>query len=286
MSPTVSTVTVIERRPTEPVILPTHAPFWMIREDRDLFGGVRSCAPCPGVVVLKDDPHAFIGEQWQYFLVAANSAMDLEDVYLLLDKSLAFANGTGFRKEGSPKADYFHRVDLQCKPPSLDKVRSGVRNVLAGFAQYSLMQTLKEVAALAQNLLQRRTTLMAARSTFASLLTTANNVLNVWTFDSTRPPPLKPGRTYPTRVEDVHPDDYLYLPQTDPEKFVVANIVNKSGDVVQFPRGGLYAWTGDHTPYSFMPLISNHTYGDVLYPLANLVPIGPDVPIPSPYRFS
>jgi len=60
--------------------------------------------------------------------------------------------------------------------------------------------------------------------------------------------------------------------------------VNNAGAVVQFPRGGLYSWNGDHTPYSFLPHISNHSYGDVLYPLANLLPIAATAPIPSPYR--
>ena len=282
----VSVQTAIEKRPTGQVIQPTHAPMWMIREDRELFGFIRPCAPCPAVVILKDDPHAFMDEQWQYGLRSANYAMDLEDVYLLLDKALAFSNQTGFRKPGSPKADYFHRRDLDCKPPNLDKVRSCVRNVLTGMPQYSLIQAIKEVYTLAVTLIRRQTTFMAARASFASLLTTASNVLNVWTFDSHQPPPLKPGRNYPKRVEDVNPDDYLYSPQIDPDKFAVANIVNNAGDVVQFPRGGLYAWTGDHTPYSFVPHISNHGYGDVLYPMANLVPIAPDAPIPSPYRNS
>ena len=82
----------------------------------------------------------------------------------------------------------------------------------------------------------------------------------------------------------MNPDDYLYLPEHDREKFLVANIVNNAGEVLQFPRGGLYSWTGDQTPYSFLPHISNHSYGDVLYPLANLLPIAASAPIPSPYR--
>lgn len=269
---------------SQPVILPARPPLWMVREDREIFGYIRSCAPCPAVVILKEDPHAFIDQQWQYYLAAINYAMDLEDVYLLLDKSLAFANQTGFRKPGSPKADYFHNKDLNCKPPNLDKVRTCVRNVVTGTPQYSLMQTLKDAVALTETIVQRKAGFLAARSTFESLLTTSANVLNVWTFDSRQPPPLKPGKTYPTDISNVNPDDYLFMPERDREKFLVANIVAKDGHVSQFPRGGLYPWTGDHTPYSFLPLISNHGYGDVLYPLANLLPIAANAPIPSPYR--
>ena len=246
---------------------PSIPPLWMQREDRDVFGSVRSCASCPAVFILKDDPHAAMDEQWQYYLRAINHAMDLEDVYLLLDYRLAFANGTGFRKEGSPKADYFHRRDLDQKPPSLDKVRTCSRNIMTGVPQYSLAQAIQ--TAIVNWSLKELTT---------------PQVLNVTTFDSRTPPPLKPGRSYPSRVEDVNPDDYLYLPQTHPWMFAVANIVNKAGEVVQFPRGGLYAWTGDHTPYSFLPLVSNHAYGDVLVPLSNLMPIAANAPVPSVYR--
>lgn len=267
---------------TEPMILPTRPSLWMVREDRELFGYIRSCAPCPAVVILKSDAHAFLDEQWQYYLAAINYAMELENVYLLLDKSLAFANQTGFRKDGSPKADYFHNKDLQYKPPNLDKVRSCVRNVLTGTIQYSVTQAIKEAATLVKSLMMREQSVMGFRASFAAL--TTNNVLNVWTFDSRQPPPLKPGRTYPRRVEEMDPDDYLYMPERDREKFLIANIVNKAGEVVQFPRGGLYPWTGDHTPYSFMPHISNHSFGDVLYPLANLVRLPESAPIPSPYR--
>jgi len=281
----VTVTTVIKKRLAEPVTLPARPRLWMIQEDLVLFGGIRSCAPCPAVVILKEDPHAFMDQQWQYYLAAGNYAMDLEDVYLLLDRALAFANQTGFRKAGSPKADYFHNKDLNCKPPNLDKVRSDVRNVLTGTPQYSLLQTLKAMVGLTKTIIQRKTEFMAARSTFTSLLTTASNVLNVWTFDSLKPPPLKPGRSYPRDISKVNPDDYLYMPERDREKFLVANIVNNAGEVVQFPRGGLYSWTNDNTPYSFLPHISNHSYGDVLYPLANLLPITANAPIPSPYRF-
>jgi hypothetical protein len=256
-------------------------PLWMIKEDRELFGSIRPCAPCPAVIVLSDDPHALFTEQWQYYLAAINAAMELEDVYLLLDWRLAFANGSGFRKPESPKADYFHRRDLDQKPPSLDKVRSCVRNVLTGTPAFSLVRTIQDVIALAGTVIRREPTFLATRASFASLMTTAPNVLSVWTFDSAKLPPLKPGRSYPGRIEDVDPDDYLYLPRTNPEKFATANIVNKSGDVVQFPRGGLYPWTGDNTLRSFMPHLSNHAYGKVLYSLSNLAPV---TTAPNPYR--
>lgn len=223
-------------------------PLWQHREDKEVFGYIRSCASCPAVFVLKDDPHAQMDEQWQYYLRAINYNMALEDVFLILDTGLAFANMTGFRHDGKPKADYFHMKDLQYKPPSMDKVRTCSRSVLTGEL--------------------------------------VGDYLKVKTFDSQLPPPLKAGRKYPTSIHEVNPDDYLYLPQYNREMFLVANIVNRSGLVKQFPRGALYPWTGDNIIYTFVPHISNHSYGDVLVPLTNLIKLPLGSEIPSPYRFS
>jgi hypothetical protein len=218
-------------------------PLWMHLEDKQAQGYIRSCASCPAVWVLQDDPHALIGEQWQYFIRAINQNMTLENVYLLLDNHLAFANNTGFNTLDDPgRADYFFRRDLALKPPGLDKVRTCSRNVLTG--------------------------------------TVVGDKLRLLTMDSRVNPPLKPGRTYPKRVEDAKLDDYLYSPETAPRFFVTANIVNKAGEVVQFPRGALYPWAGS-TPRSFIPLVSNHAYGPIDYPLSRLVRVAG---VPSPYR--
>lgn len=221
-------------------------PLWMHREDREVFGYIRRCAPCPAVFVLKEDPHALMGEQWQYFIRAINYNMTVENASLLLDTGLAYANMTGLRHDGKPKADWFYRQDLDQKPPALDKVRTNSRCVLTG--------------------------------------TVVGDMLRVTLFDSRQPPPLKPGRRYPSKIEDVKPDDYLYMPETHPWMFLTANIVNRSGEVVQFPRGALYPWTGDNTTRSFLPHVANFDYGDVLYPLSRLRRLGDTEPIPRPYR--
>lgn len=218
----------------------------MHREDGEVFGGIRSCAPCPAVFWLKDDSHNPITKQWQYYLIAMNPAMDIEDVYLLLDNNLAFTNSMGFRNDGDPRQDWFHNRDLTAKPPQFHKVITCSRNVITGMEQ--------------------------------------NGMLNVKTFDIRNAPPLKPGRFYPRNISEINPDDYLYLPRYSREMFIVANIVNREGEVVQFPRGGLYSWTNDNTPYSFLPLCSNPTYGPVLYPLSKLRKLPQDAPVPSPYR--
>jgi len=262
---------------------PPAVQLYMHKEDREVFGSIRSCAPCPAVMVLKDDPHAIMTQQWQYFIRAINYNMTLENAYLLLDSALAFANRTGFR-HGRIRADYFHNKDLSAKPPQLDKVRTCSRNVLTGVEQYSLMQTLREVTAIAGNIGKRRVrSFLAARNAFVESVTASVNVLKVKLFDSRQNPPLKPGRSYPNDISKVNPDDYLYMPQTHPELFIVANIVNAKGEVVQFPRGALYPWfLGGKTPASFMPHVANFGYGDVLHPLWKLQKVDS---VPSPYRY-
>jgi hypothetical protein len=237
-------------------------------------GGVRPCAPCPAVWVLMDDPHAEVDRQWQYYLRAINYNMALEDVYLLLDYRLAFANRTGFRNPSSPRADYFHNRDLQYKPPQLDKVRTCSRNVLTGATGYSLMVALRETV----------TAVTTRQPVSLRTALTASNVLEVRTLDSVPPPPLRAGRSYPARMEDVNPDDYAFLPRTHPWLFVTATIVNARGECVQFPRGRLYSWTEDRTPRSFLPLVSHHGYGPVRYPLSRLRRLADSEPVPSPYR--
>jgi hypothetical protein len=222
-------------------------PLWMHLEDKAAQGYIRACAPCPAVWTLKDDPHALLGEQWQYYLRAINHNMTLENVYLLMDDHLAFANDTGFSSLDNPgRADYFFRRDLSEKPPALNKVRTCSRNVLTG--------------------------------------TVVGDKLRVTLFDSRQPPPLKAGRVYPSKVEDVKLDDYLYRPETHPWLFMTANIVNRAGEVVQFPRGAAYPWTGDTTIRSFLPHIANFEYGEVLYPLSRLRKLGESEAVPSPYR--
>lgn len=287
---TVTVVTRIQKRPL--VQAPARPDLWMQLEDREsgVFldanrqPRVRSCAPCPAVFVMLDDPHAQIGEQQQYFLRGINYLMTVENVYLLLDKALAFANGTGFRMSYDPRADWFHRVNLQRDPPNLDKVRTCSRSVMTGTPVYKILTALQQTIEAARQAIQERR-LVTFRASFRSLLT-APNMLRVTTFDSRQPPPLKPGRSYPSRVEDVDPDAYLYTPRTHPWLFLTANIVNRSGEVVQFPRGAVYPWTADGAPRSWVPHISNPNYGPVDYPLRRLRKLSASEPIPSPYRMN
>lgn len=275
-------------------VIPPPAPpppavqYYMQKEDRDVFGSIRTCAPCPAVFVMKDDPHAKIGQQWQYAARAANYNMALKDVYLLFDDGLAFANRTGFTNFDTPNhADYFFNRTLTLSPPKLDKVRTTSRSVMTGVEQYSLMQALKETLLLARSIVTRQErSFMRVRKTFSAIVAAPVNVLKVKVFDSRQPPPLKPGKTYPNDISKVNPDDYDFMPWDNPEMWLVADIVNNAGEVVQFPRGALYSYKGDNMPYSFMPHIADLGYGDILYGLNNLVKVPLGSPPPPVYRFN
>lgn len=282
-----SAVTLREQPASQPAPV---VPLYMHREDKEVFGRIRDCAPCPAVMVLKEDSHVFMSQQWQYFLRAANYNMTLENVRLTLDTALAFANETGFR-DTEPRQDWFWNRNLTAqKPPQLDKVRTCSRNAVTGTEFYRLQQAFFEVVKTAKIVLydarQSAGSGIVLKSAIVRRLfmdaLTAPNTLKVWTFDSRQLPPLKPGRSYPTDISRVNPDDYLYMPERDREKFLVANIVNARGEVVQFPRGALYPWfEGGRTIATFLPHISNHGYGSVDVPLRNFVRVHS---VPSPYR--
>ncbi|RPJ29175.1 MAG: hypothetical protein EHM33_02035 [Chloroflexi bacterium] len=160
-----------------------------------------------------------------------------------------FGSGAAFFNAGKgfpPRHNYLTGEDADGEDPQTDKVRTCLHNVLTGVQE--------------------------------------GDSLNVLTFDSRAPIPLKPGCTYPRSVEEADISIYAITPQTHPWLFVVCNIMNTSWEVVPFPHGGLYPWTGDNKPYSFLPLVSNHGYGPVLRPLTTLRRLGESEPIPSPYR--
>lgn len=258
---------------TPPPPDPVTVQYYMQKEDRDVWGSVRTCAPCPAVFVMKDDPHAKIGQQWQYAIRAANYLMTLKNVFLLFDDNLAFANRTGFQGFETPNhADYFFNRYLSYSPPKLDKVRTTSRSVVTGEEVYSVKTALGEVALLAKDILTRRErSFMRARYSFSAIVNAPVNALKVKVFDSRQPPPLKPGYSYPRDITEVNPEAYAFMPWDNPEMWLIANVVKNNGIVYQFPRGAVYPWWGGGVePVSFMPHIADLGYGDVVYPLRYL----------------
>ncbi len=152
-----------------------------------------------------------------------------------------------FNRTGFPgKCNYLTGEDSGEDLPNADKVRSCLLNVVTGVER-------------------------------------GNNLI-VKVFDSRQPPPLKPGRSYPNTVEEINIDDYLITPQTNREMFVVGNIINTSGGLVPFPNGAVYDWIGDGRPYSFLPLIANLGYGEIVYPMSKVKKLPLGTSVPTPYR--
>lgn len=105
------------------------------------------------------------------------------------------------------------------------------------------------------------------------------------TMDGNHPPALKPGKTYPERLEDIRAEDYLYTPQSHPHLFLVCNnIQTKIGNqtsVFPFDGGVVQSWTGNTDPYTFFPLVSRFK---VYLNLLNWTQLDVGEVPPNPYR--
>lgn len=104
------------------------------------------------------------------------------------------------------------------------------------------------------------------------------------TMDGNNPPPLKPGKVYPQRLEDIEPDDYLYHPRTHPHLFLVCNNVEVKGagqtSVFPFAHGLIRYWLDDE-PYTFFPFVSVRP---VYLNTYNWTMLEPSETPPHPYR--
>ena len=110
-------------------------------------------------------------------------------------------------------------------------------------------------------------------------------MLIVEMMDGSKPPPLKPGRVLPDRIEDLDIDIYEFTPRTHPHLFFAANITKKGGKVLSpFPNGGTYDWfLGGQRMVTWMPHVARSGV-TVRYPLSRLVELPPGSPLPSPYK--
>lgn len=232
----------------------TLPPLWQQKEDAetDLWGGgLRDCATggCPAVfTLLTPRLKVPLTKDWQYYLIAINYNMTLENISLVLDKSLAFCNDSGFRSE--PLRNYILGKDLTAVTntglpayPKFDKDRTCSRSVLTGIEE--------------------------------------GEYVRLTLFNGNLPPPMKPGKSLPQRIQDIRLDDYKYNPREHRWMFMVANTVTSvrgGSSVAAFPRGARYDWTGDTNIYTFLPHVSRHS---ILYPKKYLKKVEK---VESPYR--
>lgn len=225
--------------------IPSFVPLFMHKEDKDVYGGVRPCAPCPAVFPLNEpNTKVKLTMDWQFYIRAINYNMTVEHVSALLGYQRAFTNGTGFGDKDDPRVNYLTDNNFGCPYPQFDKDRCCSRTVMTGTK------------------------------------TQDGKSLIIKTFNGNASPPMKEGKEHPQTLAKINIEDYLYNPREHPWMFLVANIVNTDGTVVQFPNGGLYEWTGND-PMVYLPLVSDEL---ITYPMDNLIELPLGSPIPSPYR--
>jgi hypothetical protein len=263
------TVSVAPGATAPPPHPPRRVPLWRHKDDIEVDGKVRGCAPCPAVWPLSDHK-VFATKQWQFYIRATNAGRSVQHVAALFGPALAFTN----RNVRDIRRDWLRLLNLDRPDPDFDRVRTCSRSALTGTPGFSLLESVRLVGV---SLLKRD--FAALQHSFVSF--SSANVLTLTMMDGSKDPLLKPGRSYPERVEDIRLEDYLYAPETHRELFMVATITNAQGQTVPFPNGVRYSWTGDDLPYTFLPHVSRRP---IQYSLANLVPVPAGARIPSPYN--
>ena len=174
----------------------------------------------PGIVTLLARPTA-ITEQWQYYIAAINYKMSLNHISAIFNAWRAYCNGTGHGDPQDPRKNFILRQNLTADDLQFDKARTNIRATHTGKMN--------------------------------------GDQLELLVFDGTDPPPLKPGRTYPRRVEDAHFDNYLFNPRDHRYRFFAANNYQVDGDVVPWVNGGLYSWfEAGRSPVTWLPLVANY----------------------------
>lgn len=230
--------------------------LYQIGDDWKFLGGIRVCAygGCPGVATLIDQADTIFDKDWQYFLVAINIEMRLNNISNAMGTEAALMNKTG---SGNPdRRDWILQENLDAsKDCQLDKLRSFCLNTHAGWDD----------------------------GTYAYLKT----------MDGNNPPPMKinpdTGLPYPRpqTISEIVPEHYLYLPKTHRHLFLDCTNVKwkpetETLDYGSFGNGTVRDWIGDGRIHTFFPFSSK--YGDVKVPLSKLNKIPLGSPFPSPFR--
>ena len=217
----------LESKPIEATPLPDGYSLYQYGDDFQVMGGARGCAygGCPGVMPLPDErsagPDTIFSKQWQFYVYAINLGMSLNAIIVLMGDSKALFNNTGFG--GSEQFNNYLTGNIGYpKDPRLDKLRTFGLNTHA----------CKPV----------------------------EGGLQLLTMDGTKNPALKPGKTYPNSLQEINPEDYLYLPKTHRWLFLDCNNVKWKPDgslgYGPFANGILRDWLPDNRIHSFFPLVS------------------------------
>ena len=230
--------------------VPPGLPLWQHKDDEELGDEAphRPHPRDPAVFPLEKSEAARVDltKQWQFFIRAINYNMPPEEVSDLFGFRLAFCNFTGLKDPEHPRADFLKGENLSSPLPQLDKVRTCALSVMTGRVR--------------------------------------GEELIVEMMNGSKPPPLKPGRSYPETIDEIDPDAYEFTPKTHRHLFFAANITKAGGrKITPFPNGALYDWTLDGRKYTWMPHVKPARI-TVRYPLSQLNRLPPNSEIPSPYK--
>lgn len=237
------------------VELPSSFQLYQMKDDYAVWGKPRECAygGCPGVMTLIDDADTEFTMDWQYYLIAINFGMQLNNIAHLMGYTKALMNRLGVFNPNDPRKNYITKEDLGSKVlPRIDKLRTFMLNTHSGTDD----------------------------GTYVYLKTMNGNL----------PPPMKTNPAtglpypYPQSISEIVPDHYLYLPQTHRHLFLDCNNVQwdqstKSLDYGPFDNGIVIDWIGDKKPHSFFPFVSEKTEVKSLLRYWNKVSV-----FPSPFR--
>jgi N-acetylmuramoyl-L-alanine amidase len=227
--------------------VPPGLPLWQHMDDHEL-GKDRPHPGDPAVFLFEESAAARVDltKEWQFFIRAINYKMPPDKVSAIFGNLKAFCNHTGLGDAAHPRADFIQSENLNSPLPQLDKVRTCALSVMTGVVE--------------------------------------GEHLVVEMMNGSQPPPLKPGRVQPQRIEEIDPDAYLFTPWSDRYLFFAANRSVRGGrETKPFAHGALYDYTLDGRPYTWLPHVKPAGL-KVRYPLSRLHRLPPNSEIPSPYK--
>lgn len=228
--------------------------LYQIGDDLQFRGEVRSCASigCPAVVVLIDEADTVFDKYWQYYEIAINWGMELNNIANLNREGTALMNNTG---AGVPdRRDWIMEENLSApKDCQLDKLRSFCLNAHLGYddGTYAYLEHM----------------------------------------DGNNPPLMKinpaTGIPYPQpeSISEIVPNHYLMLPSDPvyrPYFLECTNVKWKPDqtlDYGSFPHGVMGS---DGRLHTYFPFVSVKREVKVLLSKVNKLP--PGSPFPSPLR--
>jgi hypothetical protein len=226
--------------------VPPGLPLWQHMDDHEL-GKDRPHPGDPAVFLFEESEAARVDltKEWQFFIRAINYKMPPDKVSAIFGNLKAFCNHTGLGDAAHPRADFIQGENLNSPLPQLDKVRTCALSVMTGVVE--------------------------------------GEHLVVEMMNGSQPPPLKPGRVQPQRIEEIDPDAYLFTPWSNRYLFFAANRSVRGGrETKPFAHGAIYDYTLDGRPYTWLPHVKPAGL-KVRYPLSRLHRLPPNSEIPSPY---